>query len=42
MWAEIVAFDLPDPDVTSITKSVNERHGDISSTILVETDSPIR
>ena len=29
MWAEIVAFDLPDPDVTSITESVNERHGDL-------------
>jgi hypothetical protein len=33
MWAEIVAFDLPDPDVTSITESVNERNGDFTPTI---------
>jgi hypothetical protein len=25
MWAETVAFDPPDPGVTSITESVNER-----------------
>ncbi|MFZ0860940.1 MAG: hypothetical protein WCA27_12160 [Candidatus Sulfotelmatobacter sp.] len=33
MWAEIVAFDLPDPDVTSITESVNERYGDFTTAI---------
>jgi hypothetical protein len=31
MWAEIVAFDLPDPDVTSITESVNERYRDVTT-----------
>ena len=33
MWAEIVVFDLPDPEVTSITESVNERYGDVATII---------
>jgi hypothetical protein len=36
MWAETVAFDPPDPGVTSITESVNERYGDVLPVIEIQ------